>query len=283
MASTQEADSVKSAKIGWIPAQGLSGRMRETWARGDFHRLGVEQLIVGERLCEEVDVRAGDRVLDIACGAGNTTLAAARRRARCTGCDFVPALLERAELRASAEGLAIEWVEADAHALPFDDGSFDKVLSTFGVMFAVDQRAADELLRVLHPGGTLGLSCWTPASAIGDIYRLNARFIAPPPDLRPPTQWASGPRLRELFGDRVSALRLTEQVWRTRFASFSDWLELYRTWYGPTNTTFASLDEQQQTEYTAGLEEIVNRHNRATDGTILAAYEYVNIVGVRAR
>lgn len=261
----------------------ISARLQETWATGDFHRLGVEQLIVGELLCEEVDVRAGDRVLDVACGAGNSTLAAARRRALCTGCDFVPALLERAELRAQAEGLEIEWVEADAHDLPFDDAAFDTVLSTFGVMFAVDQRrAADELLRVLRPGGTLGLSCWTPASAIGDIFRLNARFIQPPPGARPPTQWGSGPGLRELFGDRVRSLRLSDHVWRTRLASFSDWLELYRTWYGPTNKTFAALDEPQRTEYTAGLEEIVQRHNRATDGTILAAYEYVNVVGTRA-
>lgn len=260
----------------------IRARLQETWATGDFHRLGVEQLIVGEILCEEVGVRPAERVLDIACGAGNTTLAAARRRAVCTGSDFVPALLERAELRAQAEGLKVEWVEADAQELPFDDASFDTVLSTFGVMFAADQQlAADELLRVLRPAGKLGLSCWTPASAVGDIFRLNARFIDPPPSARPPTNWGSGPRLRDLFGARVEALRLTDHVWRTRLASFGDWLQLYRSWYGPTNKTFAALDGRRQQEYAAGLEEIVERHNRAADGTILAGYEYVNVLALK--
>lgn len=257
-------------------------RLQTTWATGDFHRLGVEQLIVGERLCEEVGLRAGQRVLDVACGAGNTTLAAARRRARATGCDWVPALLERAEQRAKAEGLEIEWVKADAEDLPFPDGSFDVVLSTFGVMFTADQqRAADQLLRVCRPGGIIGLANWTPASAVGDIFRLTARFLPPAPGLRPAVDWGSGPRLRELFGDRVTSLQLSDHVWRTRLGSFSDWLELYRTWYGPTNRAFGALEEARAAEYARGLEEIVQRHNRAIDGTIDAAYEYINVVAVK--
>lgn len=263
--------------------EALRARQQRNWAVGDFHRIGVEQLIVGERLCEEVGVGAGERVLDVACGAGNTTLAAARRRAVCTGCDFVPALLARAQERAHAEGLEIEWIEADAHDLPFDDASFDVVLSTFGVMFAVDQqRAANDLLRVLRPGGKLGLANWTPGGAIGDMSRLNARFVETPPGVRAPTEWGSGPRLRELLGERLASLRVTDHVWRTRFASFDDWLALNLTWNGPTNVTFAALDDEQAAEFTAGLEEIVQRHNRATDGTVLAAYEYVNVVGRKA-
>lgn len=257
-------------------------RLQATWAAGDFHRLGVEQLIVGERLCDEVGLSAGQRVLDVACGAGNTTLAAARRRARATGCDWVPALLERAEQRAKVEGLEIEWVKADAEDLPFPDGSFDVVVSTFGVMFAADQqRAADQLLRVCRPDGIIGLANWTPAGAIGDIFRLTARFLPPAPGLRPAVEWGHGTRLRELFGDRVNSLRLSDHVWRTRLGSFSDWLELYRTWYGPTNRAFAALDGAKASEYARGLEEIVQRHNRATDGTIDAAYEYVNVVAIK--
>jgi ubiquinone/menaquinone biosynthesis C-methylase UbiE len=257
-------------------------RLQATWAAGDFHRLGVEQLIVGERLCEEVGLRAGQRVLDVACGAGNTTLAAARRRARATGCDWVPALLERAAQRAKAEGLEIEWVKADAEDLPFPDGSFDVVLSTFGVMFAADQhRAADQLLRVCRPGGTIGLANWTPASAVGDIFRLTARFVPPAPGLRPAVAWGSGPHVRELFADRVTSLQLSDHVWRTRLGSFSEWLDLYRTWYGPTNRAFGALEEAKAPEYARGLEEIIQRHNRATDGTIDAAYEYVNVVAVK--
>lgn len=255
---------------------------QETWATGDFHQLGVEQLVVGELLCEEVDVRPGQRVLDVACGAGNTTLAAARRRATATGCDFVPALLARAEQRAQAEGLEIEWVEGDAQQLPFEDGAFDVVLSTFGAMFAADQqRTADELLRVCRSGGTIGMANWTPASAVGDIFRLTARYLPPPAGARAAIEWGAGPRLHELFGDRVSSVRLTDHVWRTRFASFADWLALYRTWYGPTNKAFAALDEDQAREYAAGLEEIVQRHNRATDSGILAAYDYVTVVAVK--
>lgn len=254
-------------------------RLQATWAAGDFHRLGVEQLIVGERLCEEVGMQAGQRVLDVACGAGNTTLAAARRRARATGCDWVPALLDRAERRARAEGLEIEWVKSDAEDLPFPDGSFDIVLSTFGVMFAADQqRAADQLLRVCRPGGTIGLANWTPASAVGDIFRLTARFLPPAPGVRAAVEWGSGPRLRELLGDGVTSIRLCDCVWRTRFGSFAEWLDLYRTWYGPTNRAFGALDNAKAAEYARGLEEIVQRHNRATDGTIDAAYEYVNVV-----
>jgi SAM-dependent methyltransferase len=257
-------------------------RLRATWAAGDFHRLGVEQLIVGERLCEEVGVTAGQRVLDVACGAGNTTLAAARRRARATGCDWVPVLLERGEQRAKVEGLQIEWVKADAEDLPFLDGSFDVVLSTFGVMFAADQqRAADQLIRVCRAGGTIGLANWTPGSAVGDIFRLTARFLPPAPGTRPAVEWGSGARLRELFGDRVTSLHLSDHVWRTRLGSFSEWLDLYRAWYGPTNRAFAALDEAKAAEYAQGLEEIVTRHNRATDGTIDAAYEYVNVVATR--
>jgi ubiquinone/menaquinone biosynthesis C-methylase UbiE len=223
-------------------------RLQATWAAGDFHQIGVESIIVGERVREQVGVRAGQRVLDVACGTGNTTLAAARRRARATGCDWVPALLERAEQRAKAEGLQIEWVKADAEELPFSDESFDVVLSTFGVMFAADQqRAADQLIRVCRPGGTIGLANW----------------------------------VSELFGDRVVSLRLSDHVWRTRFASFSEWLDLYRTLYGPTNRAFAALDGAKAAKYTRGLEEIIQRHNRATDGTIDAAYEYVNVVARR--
>ncbi len=265
-----------------IDLKQIRERLQVTWASGDFHMIGVEQLIVGERLCEEVGVLAGQRVLDVACGAGNTTLAAARRRARATGADWVPALLDRAEQRARAEGLQIEWVKADAEDLPFPDGSFDVVLSTFGVMFAAGQeKAADELLRVCRPGGTIGLANWTPGSMAGDIFRLTAGFLPPPPGVRPAVEWGSGARLRELFGNRVSRLHLSDHVWLTRFASFADLLDTYRTWYGPVNRAFAALDAAKAVDYATGLEEIVQRHNRATDGTILGAYEYVNAVAIK--
>lgn len=260
----------------------ISECQRAIWSAGDFHLIGVGQLIVGEILCEEVGLTAGARVLDVACGSGNTSLAAARRMARVSGVDIVPALLERALRRAEVEGLELDLKEGDAQALPYDDASFDVVLSTFGAMFAPDQkRTASELLRVCRPGGVIGMANWTPTSFVGDIFRLTARFVPPPVATRAAVEWGSGERLRELFGDRVALLRLSDHSWRHRFESAEQWVDMFRRWYGPTVRAFAALDEVRAKEYAAELAALVHRYNRATDGTILAAYDYVNVIAVK--
>ena len=260
----------------------VSDRQRAIWSSGDFHVIGVGQLIVGEILCEEIGLTAGTRVLDVACGAGNTSLAAARRKARVSGVDLVPALLERARRRAEVEGLELDLKEGDAQALPYDDASFDVVLSTFGAMFAPDQElTASELFRVCRPGGVIGMANWTPGSFVDDFFRLTVRFVPPPAATRPAVAWGSGERLRELFGDRVLSLRLSDQCFRQRFASAEEGVDTFRKWYGPTVRAFAALDESRAKEYAAELVALVHRYNRATDGTVLAAYDYVNVIAVK--
>src|SRR6187401_266333 len=151
----------------------IKQKQQATWASGDFAVVGTTLQIVGESLAEAIDIRAGERVLDVAAGNGNATLAAARRFARVTSTDYVPALLERGRRRAEADGLDVTFEVADAEALPYPDAGFDVVLSTFGVMFAPDhEQAAAEMMRVCRPGGRIGLASWTPAGFVGQLFRV---------------------------------------------------------------------------------------------------------------
>lgn len=260
----------------------IKKRQQATWATGDFHKIGVGQQIVGERLCEDIDITAGERVLDVACGSGNTALAAARRGARTVGLDYVPALLERGRRRAEAEGLEIEFVEGDAENLPFGDGDFDAVITTFGAIFGPDQqRVADELLRVVRPGGRIGMANWTPAGFAGELFRLTSRFVPPPPGVPPATNWGSGPAVARLFGDRVAWVTLRDYTARMRAPSAEAWIELFREFFGPVSRAFSVLDEERAAEYTQVLKESLEMHNRATDGTIMGASEYVNVIAVK--
>ena len=209
----------------------IKGRQRQTWASGDYHRIASLIVPVSERLCDTADLRAGERVLDVATGSGNTAIAAARRLCAVTGMDYVPALLERARSRADAEDLPVEFKEGDAEALPVEDGAYDVVLSTFGVMFAPNQeQAARELLRVCRPGGRIGLASWTPEGWIGEMFRITGRHVPPPAGLRPPTRWGTEDGLRELFGDGIAPLRATRQSFLWRFTSAQQYLDLFRTY-----------------------------------------------------
>src|SRR6185312_12118075 len=181
--------------------EAIKQRQQSTWASGDYAIIGTTLQIVGELLAEAVDLRADERVLDVAAGNGNASLAAARRFAQVTSTDYVPQLLERGAARAEAEGLKIAFQVADAEKLGFEDQSFDVALSTFGVMFAPDQeRAAGELLRVTRSGGRIGLASWTPEGFIGELFRLIARFSPPPPGVQSPMLWGSEPHVVRLFG-----------------------------------------------------------------------------------
>ncbi|HEU5433816.1 MAG TPA: class I SAM-dependent methyltransferase, partial [Thermomicrobiales bacterium] len=189
-------------------------------------------------------------------------IAAARRGADVVGVDYVPHLLERARQRAAVEGLAIDFREGDAEALPFADASFDVVLSSFGVMFAPNQeRAAAELSRVCRPGGRIGLAVWTPASAAAEVFRLSAQFAPPAAALRPPVEWGTIRRLRELFGKRAT-IRAQDRVWLSRHRSADEFVSTYRAYFGPIRATFAKLDEAREHAYAAGLADIVNMRNR---------------------
>jgi ubiquinone/menaquinone biosynthesis C-methylase UbiE len=227
--------------------EALKRRQRAAWSAGDYAVIGTRLQIVGETLCEAADLRAGERVLDVAAGNGNAALAAARRFCRVTALDYVPALLERAGARAAADGLPLELLEADAERIPRPDASFDAVLSTFGVMFTPDQeRAARELARVCRSGGRIALASWTPDGFIGRLFKVLGRFVPPPPFARSPSLWGTEARLAELFGHAARELRTERRVYTFRYASAAHWVEVFREWYGPVNKAFAALPPERQ-------------------------------------
>lgn len=255
----------------------IKARQQATWASGDYAVVGTTLQLVGERLCEAVDLRAGERVLDVAAGNGNATLAAARHFAEVTSTDYVEALLERGRERAVAERLAVTFREADAEALPFDDGSFDVVLSTFGVMFAPNQaQAAAEMARVVRPGGRIGLANWTPEGFIGQLFRTIGRHVPPPAGVSSPALWGTEARLAELFPG--CGVRVTRQTFHFRYRSADHWLEVFRTYYGPTHRAFAALDAAGQTALEADLRELLGRMNRGGAETLIIPSEYLEIV-----
>jgi SAM-dependent methyltransferase len=267
------------------PYAQMTERSRSMWSLGDFARAGAEQVLVGELLCRAIQVRPGQRVLDVAAGSGNAALAAARRGARVTATDFVPRLLQAAARRARAEGLELETREADAQSLPFPDGAFDVVLSTFGVMFAPDQaRAASELLRVCRPGGRIGLTAWTPASVMAATQAIAGRFapFPPVPGARSPIEWGTEARVRELLGSGVT--ELTAQVLSTDMCGISPAgrVEFNRAYVGPTKAIFDRLDAAARQALAAELAGCLQRFNRATDGTLVAPAEYLQLIATRA-
>jgi ubiquinone/menaquinone biosynthesis C-methylase UbiE len=253
-------------------------RQRATWGAGDFGHIGVRLQIVGETLCEAVDVLATETVLDVAAGNGNASLAAARRFADVTSTDFVPELLEQGRVRADADRLPITFQVADALDLPFADASFDVVLSTFGVMFVPDpDRAAAEMLRVLKPGGRIGLANWTPEGFIGQLFKVVGSFVPPPPGLRSPLEWGTEARLTNLFGSATD-IRTTRRLCPFVYRSAEHFVDYFRTYYGPTNRAFAALDETRQQAFHDALIELVRRSNRNTSESMRLAGEYLEIV-----
>ncbi|MGC1410319.1 MAG: methyltransferase domain-containing protein [Acetobacteraceae bacterium] len=255
----------------------IKQRQQATWAAGDYSVIGVTLQIVGERICEAVDIRSGERVLDVAAGNGNASLAAARHWCEVVATDYVGDLLDRAKARAAAEGRSIEFREADAEALPFADDSFDVVLSTFGVMFAPDQEtAASELVRVCRPGGRIGLANWTPDGFAGALFRTFGKYVPPPPGLRSPALWGTEQRINDLFkGHDIVARR---RDFDFRYKSADHWLEISRTSFGPTNRAFAALDMVGQEALQAELIDLLGRMNRGGNGTLIVPSEYLEIV-----
>jgi SAM-dependent methyltransferase len=257
----------------------IKARQQGAWSTGNYAIVGTTLQIVGESLCEALDLRAGMRVLDVAAGNGNATLAAGRRFCDVTSTDYVPALLDAGRLRAEAEGQEIRFEVADAEALPYADGAFDAVLSTFGVMFTPDQeRAAAELVRVCRPGGRIGLANWTPAGFIGQLFRAIGRFVPPPTGVTPPSAWGTVTRLDELFAGRVKGIRATPREFVFRYRTPLHWLEVFRTYYGPINRTFAALAPDAQASFAHEVLALIAIANRANDGTVVIPSEYLEIV-----
>ncbi|MDE2614697.1 MAG: class I SAM-dependent methyltransferase [Burkholderiales bacterium] len=264
----------------WSP---LKQRQQATWASGDYAVLGVTLQIVGESLAEAADIRAGERVLDVAAGNGNATLAAARRFARVTSTDYVPKLLERGAARAQAEGLQIDFRLADAEALPFADASFDAALSTFGVMFVADPAAAAaELRRVVRPGGRIGLACWTPAGFIGEVLGLVGKHLPPPAGASSPLAWGTESRLVELFGPVAADMRSQRREFVFRYLTPEHWLQVFRDFYGPVHKAFAALDGAAGERLAQDILALLRRRNRGGDGALVIPAEYLETVITRS-
>jgi SAM-dependent methyltransferase len=260
----------------------VKSRQHAAWSSGDYAVIGTTLSITGELLCEAIDLRPGQRVLDVAAGNGNATLAAARRGADVTSTDYVPALLERGRARAEAERLPVTFQQADAEDLPFPDGWFDVVLSIFGVMFTPNQeQAAQELLRVCRPGGTIGLANWTPESFIGHVFRTIGKYIPPAPGVKSPALWGTEQRLRELFGDGISELTTTKRFFVFRYRSPEHLLDVFRTYYGPMLKAFAALDAAGQAGLAEDLTELAHRFNRGGADTLAVPSEYLEVVAIR--
>jgi SAM-dependent methyltransferase len=257
----------------------MKTRQQAAWSSGNYAVVGTTLQIVGEELCEALDLRAGRKVLDVAAGNGMASLAAARRWCDVTSTDYVPSLLERGRARAAAEGLAIEFKEADAEALPFADGTFDTVLSTFGVMFTPNQeKAAAELVRVCKPNGQIGLANWTPDGFIGQLFKTLGKYLPPPAGAKSPLLWGTRGRLGEMFGPAAISIRTETRNFNFRYRSAEHFLGVFKTYYGPMLKAFAALDEAKQNGLKQDLYALLARMDKAGDGTMVVPSEYLEIV-----
>lgn len=257
----------------------VKARQQQTWASGDYTTVASRIVLVSELLADAADLHAGWRVLDVACGNGNATLAAARSGTTAIGVDYVPALLESARERAVAEGLDAEFRDGDAEALPFGDDEFDAVLSVFGAMFAPDHsRTAAEMLRVTRPGGRIALASWTPDGFIGQMFHIVSRYVAPPAGLASPLLWGTDEHLTQLFGQRIAAVNSRERAYTFRFGSADEYVAFFRRWYGPTLKAFQALDKADQGKLAADLAALARDHDVHRTGDVAIQSTYLETV-----
>jgi ubiquinone/menaquinone biosynthesis C-methylase UbiE len=282
MASTAATATIPTASPAPTAAPDLAAlktRQQVAWSSGNYAIVGSTLQIVGEELCETLDLKSGSKVLDVAAGNGMASLAAARRWCEVTSTDYVPALLERGRARAEAEGMEIEFREADAENLPFADASFDSVISTFGVMFTPNQdKAAAELLRVCKPKGTIGLANWTPDGFIGQVFRTLGKYLPPPAGAKSPALWGTRGRLSEMFDAGASSVKAQPRLFNFRYRSPDHFLDVFKTYYGPVLKAFAALEPAKQEELRNDLNALLVRMNRATNGSLVVPSEYIEVV-----
>ncbi|HKA71138.1 MAG TPA: methyltransferase domain-containing protein, partial [Xanthobacteraceae bacterium] len=279
---TSAATTTQSSAPAPIDLKAIKSRQQGAWSSGDYAVVGTTLQIVGEELCEALDLRSGQKVLDVAAGNGNASLAAARRWCDVVATDYVPALLERAHERAGAERLDIDFQQADAEALPFADESFDAVISTFGVMFTPDQEsAAAELVRVCRRGGKIGLANWTPDGFIGQLFKTIGKHLPPPPGVKSPALWGTRVRMSELFERHAASIKSGQRNFVFRYRSPAHWLDVFKTYYGPVLKAFAALDADGQAALKRDLLALIDQFNRAEDGTMVVPSEYLEVVITR--
>jgi SAM-dependent methyltransferase len=275
--------NVQAASPATIDFAAVKSRQQIAWGSGDYAIIGTTLQIVGETLCEAVDLRSNQRVLDVAAGNGNATLAAARRFAEVVSTDYVGALLERGRERARADRLPVTFQEADAEALPFADASFDVVLSTFGVMFTPDQaQAARELMRVCRSGGKIGMANWTPESFIGQLFKNIGKYVPPAAGVKSPALWGNKAHLDALFGSQVQ-IDAKSRNFVFRFKSPQHWVEVFRNYYGPVVKAFAAIDPPAREALDADLYALLGKFNTARDGTLVLPSEYLEVVITRQK
>jgi len=257
-------------------------QQQRAWSLGDFAIIGWNTAFPGELMCEAVALKAGQRVLDVATGSGNTALSAARRNCDAVGIDYVPALIQHARERAAVERLPAKFEVGDCEAIPFPDASFDIVLSVYGSIFAPHQEvAAQELVRVTRPGGKIGMANWTPDGFWGQSFGLIGRYIPPPVGLRAPSEWGTEQRLRELFAGAVSSMHVEKRTALFRYRSPEHWIDVFRTYFGPIMRTLENLDAERRQAYLTDLDALMRRFNRSQDGTLVLAADYLEVVMVR--
>jgi len=257
----------------------IKTKQQATWGSGDYAAIGITLNIVGEQLCEAMELHSGQTVLDVAAGNGNATLAAARRWCDVTSTDYVESLLERGKERAAADRLNVTFRQADAEELPFEDESFDVVMSTFGVMFTPNQmQSAAEMARTCRHGGKIGMANWTPDSFIGALFKTIGKHVPPPAGVQSPALWGTRERLVEMFGDTASSIEITPRMFNFRYLSPSHFMDMFRDLYGPVHKAFAALDVDGQRELTKDIMSLVDEFNVATDGTMIVPAEYAEVV-----
>ena len=257
----------------------IKQRQRATWASGDFAVIGTTLQIVGESLAEAVDVRADERVLDVAAGNGNATLAAARRFAQVTSTDYVPALLDKGRERARSEGLPVQFQVADVEDLPFDNRSFDVLLSTFGAMFTPDHgRTAREMLRVVRDGGRIGMANWTPDGFIGRLFKVIGAHLPPPAGLKSPPLWGTESHIVELFGTQAAQIHCERRNFNFRYRSAAHWVQVFRDYYGPIHKAFATLSEAARPALERDITVLLEQMNTAGAASLVVPGEYLEVV-----
>jgi ubiquinone/menaquinone biosynthesis C-methylase UbiE len=282
MSLVQECPRTHARPVATPDFDAIKQKQQATWASGDFAVIGNTLQIVGESLAEAVDIRAGERVLDVAAGNGNATLAAARRFAQVTSTDYVPALLEKGRARAGAEGYDVKFEVADAENLPFADEAFDVVLSTFGAMFTPEHdRTSREMLRVVRSGGRIGLANWTPEGFIGQLFKVIGAYLPPPAGLKSPALWGTEPHIVELFGSDAKDIRCERRMFNFRYRSSAHWLQIFRDYYGPTHKAFAALAVKEQDALAVDITALLNRLDVGGRGSLVVPGEYLEVVIVK--
>jgi ubiquinone/menaquinone biosynthesis C-methylase UbiE len=262
-----------------IDLEAVKTKQQAAWASGDYAVIGTTLQIVGESLAEACDLRYDEKVLDVAAGNGNATLAAARRGCKVTSTDYVGTLLQRGAERARAEHLDVKFEVADVEALPYKDSSFDAVLSTFGVMFAPDHaRAAAQMARVVKPGGRIGLANWTPESVVGGMFKTLAKYIAPPAGVQPPSLWGTEAHLHSLFRDTAASIEVTPRTFQFRYRSAEHFIEVFRTWYGPVEKAFKALPADKAAALERDLVQLLGHFNRGGAKSLVAPSAYLEVV-----